>query len=285
MRNKINVETVIALRREDKTIDEIVAITGFSRSGVYHQIRKAQANGTIKVAPKDEQHQDLPKIMHMRETGMTIYEIADELGCSPGAVHYRILNVGDTEETKARQATKRATAVKYAAPAGRLIRDENNRRKRLAAFEHGQKNNNLNAEDYFVAGLYFGEGSKTNRFRITNANPDAIKMSVSFLSRWGVPMDSLQIYVQTHQDTDSDVNIHRFWKDVSGVSDVRVYRKPSIATKTKRRLRYGVATLVVKGRYAWMSFEWVYGIMSRFVTVQRKGFKGDEKPHWQRTGP
>lgn len=284
---RINIDKVIVLRQEGKTIQEIADILGNSKAGIFHQLRKAQNKNLVERRFRERQaegHLNVEEIERMRRDGKTIYEIAEEMKCSPGAVHYHASQMADSDSIVAKGKLKRIESVLKGAPVGRENRIRNNIAKRKVEFDRGSEEETVD-NDIFVAGLYLGEGGKTNRFRLSNSNPDAIKITIDFLVKRGVATEYIQLYIQTHKNSVSDEETKRFWHGKCLIDDIRIYRKASTISKTKRRLPFGVATIITKGEYGWKAFEWIYGIMSRFTQVQRKGYKGDGKLCWQCNSP
>ncbi len=286
MINPIDMDKAAALRRQGSSIYEIGKALGCHGTTVYNRLRKRVDYSDLDKAFRSAQiakHLDVEYIRQEREKGRTMKEIADDLGATPSGVCYYISKMNISDEAKSKIAlNNRVASIKNRA-VGVANMSINAINRRIAAYTKGATAS-LTEADIFMAGLYLGEGTKSNRFSLANSNPNVIKNTVDFLLRWGVPESNIQLYVQL-AELDKVDTVVNFWKEHSGIHDVRTVLKKPLSGKTKRRLPFGTVVVIAKKSYGWQAFEWIFGIISRFSSSQRKGFKGHEQEFWQCSSP
>lgn len=106
------------------------------------------------------------------------------------------------------------------------------------------------------AGLYWGEGTKKDKVRITNSNPAIIKFAIHWFSKvWGISKEDFTLHViinRIHKDRVSIVEKH--WSELTSISMDQFIKTTLIKTKTKK---------------IYKNFENYYGTVN--VTVRRGG--------------
>ena len=124
-------------------------------------------------------------------------------------------------------------------------------------------------------GLYWGEGSKTNRgsIELSNTDPRIIQIHVLFLtSVFKFPMSKIHAHVGLHSHL-SIVKAERYWSKVSGIP-LRQFQKTSMqrskSGKGERdRLPFGTFTVGVYDTAARIRLEgWIQGLYKRLFPTR-----------------
>jgi len=113
---------------------------------------------------------------------------------------------------------------------------------------------NKSTDPLFILGLglYLGEGDKVskNSFRISNSDPNLIRLFIKFLLQsCSVPIEKIRLYLMIYEDTDP-IEAIQYWKNHLGVSESN-FGKPYFLQgrhKTKR-LPYGTCIASVANSY------------------------------------
>jgi transposase-like protein len=188
-----------------------------------------------------------------REQGLSIKEIARQIGVSPSSVSVWVRDIDLSEDQHA--ALRLENRIYDGQIKGRAIAAAHRRAERLAAQERGRILARR-GEELFVAGcmLYWAEGGKArNQLRFSNSDPAMVRFFVSFL-RQCFELSDANIRLTCHLYADHQERqreIERFWLTELGLPEsslcnsvVNVYSKYS---KRKRigMLLYGTCRVVV----------------------------------------
>ena len=158
---------------------------------------------------------------------------------------------------------------------GRLKGARRQLEKRLARTKRLRKEgskliNKLSKRDLLLigTGLYWGEGTKNNRARITNSDPEIIKFMLKwFESVWGVSKDrfSCQVLInEIHRRRVSEVE--NYWSTLTGIPKSQFTKTTLIKTKNKKKydnFRIHFGTLVVTVRRGTNLRHKIEGVISK----------------------
>jgi hypothetical protein len=209
---------------------------------------------------------------------MSVKEIARVVGAAPSTVSLWVRDVPLSPE--------QLESLRQRNPAyNRQLRGANGNavRWRAVRFAYQQEGREMARDGgwLFVAGvmLYWAEGDKSHRnaARISNSDPEVLKLFVRFLRDClGVSDDKMRVTCHLFADhLERQREIEQFWLDELGLprdllckSFVNVYSKYS-QKKRKGRLRYGTTRVTVHSTRA---LQIIYG------AIQEYG--GFDRPEW-----
>ena len=163
----------------------------------------------------------------LRALGLSIGDIARDVGCSEGSVHSWVHDVALTEEQKSNiyLRTRNHQRASSGAHKARLRRWE--AFHRAAEVEWGT----LRFDPAFMFGLalYVGEGNKSdpNSAGMSNCDPRVILEMINFFVRIGVPKQDIVLLVHIH-DAAIATSANEFWMTTTGFPAGQV-RTPTIA--------------------------------------------------------
>jgi transposase-like protein len=211
------------------------------------------------------------------EEGLSIREITSRLGVAKSSVSAWVRDVLLTAEQRARLQARDARF------SGQCLGAAANARKARAARARSQAEGRMLArlgDPSFAAGcmLYWAEGDKTrNGVRISNSDPEVLKLFVKFLRRhFDVADELFTVTCNLFADhLDEQGRIEQFWLDALGLpptclrkSTVNVYSKYS-QKKRRNLLPYGTCKVCV---HRTQIVQTIYG------AIQEYG--GFERPEW-----
>lgn len=182
----------------------------------------------------------------MRCSGMSIREIARQVGVAHASVSVWTKDIKLTEEQKKKLVRFDGQNQKAAAIARRRRAEE----RRQGWQDIGRKMPLL--DPAYVAGcmLYWAEGSKSrNVVEFTNSDQNMMKLFLDFLRRYfGVTSDFVTISINCHLNNGITIDrVHRHWLEVLSLP-ASCIRTPTIRTGRsfrKRILLYGICRLRV----------------------------------------
>jgi transcriptional regulator with XRE-family HTH domain len=189
-----------------------------------------------------------------RSQGLSLSEIARQVGASKGRVSEWVRHVVLTEEQK-QQLTAHAgrTIGSYGTATQKKISNGIERRSgwRLAGRLEAAKN----GLDLYLAGcmLFWAEGAKArNLFSFSNSDPDMIKLFLRFLREsCGVPDSMITVRIQGYLNNGiAKEDIESYWLAITGLASSQLrkgtYDAYSVRSKRrKRNLVFGTAYINV----------------------------------------
>lgn len=225
---------------------------------------------------------DEAKMHEMRAQGKTVYEIAEELGCSPTLVHIYVARRAVPEAvTQRNRATWRKNVRKATAASGARAKA---RRDTLFGQYAAEK---PSEDDLFMAGLYAGEGAKVaGRFQLANSNPTIVNFTVKYLHKMGLTGDKILLAVYLHDDRDGKA-VAKFWEELTGLPGdrIRIYFKKAGTNPKRHSLPYGTVSVIACGRMGIPFFERMRAMAEKFVSTEPKTYKGGEHVTWKDYSP
>jgi transcriptional regulator with XRE-family HTH domain len=215
-----------------------------------------------------------------RHRAMSVKEIARVVGASPSTVSLWVRDVPLTSE--------QLESLRERNPAyNRQLRGANRNAERWRAIRSGYQDEGREMARrgswLFVAGvmLYWAEGDKSHRNapRISNSDPEVLKLFVRFV-RDCLEVSDDQMRVTCHLFADHigrQREIEQFWVEELGLSRdhlcksfVNVYSKYS-QKKRKGRLPYGTTRVTVHSTRA---LQVIYGAIQEYGGFERPGWLG-----------
>lgn len=199
------------------------------------------------------------KACELRLQGKSIREIAKRLKVSKGSVSLWCRDIELTsQQIKKLQKKMLAGSYKGRLKGARIQLQRRLKRTALLEKEGAKLLDSLSRRDLLLigAGLYWGEGSKQNRARITNSDPDIIKFTINwFRSVWKIPKSNFTLQVlinKIHRYRVSEVE--KYWSSITGIP----------------RSQFTKTTLIkAKNRIFYKNFKIHYGTLT--VSIQRGG--------------
>jgi len=86
-------------------------------------------------------------------------------------------------------------------------------------------------------GLYWGEGTKNNRARITNSDPEMIKFAIKWFKYiWNIPKDSFSCHIlinEIHRNRVSEVE--NYWSEVTQIPKSQFTKTVLIKARNKKK--------------------------------------------------
>jgi hypothetical protein len=178
----------------------------------------------------------------LRSLGMSLRDIATRLGIAKSTAS---LWLRDTRLSEDQQAALLQRDPKTWP--GRLSRQRGLERTARWNEEAEALWAKLKNEPLFVfgVGLYWGEGSKTQKaLSISNSDADLISRWMAWCRRYLPEHTEQRVRIMAHDDVDEQA-ARRFWKKVTGVEVQGLTRLPRRGSQ-KRLMRYGVVRVEVK---------------------------------------
>ena len=110
-----------------------------------------------------------------------------------------------------------------------------------SAYRQAEKNiSRLSEKELFMAGLflYWGEGTKSSRGKISIANTDpaVIRFFLRWVSSLGVPREEIKIKLHVYADMDIEKEI-KFWSKETSIP-IKQFRAPYVKTSALSNLTY-----------------------------------------------
>ncbi len=196
------------------------------------------------------------KAIALRRTGLSVKEIARELGVSRGSVSVWVRDISLTDAQKTFLHHKQISAGHK----GRMIGAAMNKEKKEARIRNAKKESEkkikvLTRQELFYVGLglYWGEGTKASNgiVAVANSDPSIINIMARWFEEcWGIQRDRFQprVYISdTHRDREEA--IYQYWVKTLDIPRQQ-FGKMIFLPKTKkiyenRDVYYGVLTLRV----------------------------------------
>jgi hypothetical protein len=218
------------------------------------------------------------KARELRLQGRSIREIAKKLKVSKGSASIWCRDI----ELTSQQIEKLQKRMLVGSYKGRLKGARTQLQRRLKKIALLQKEGarllgSLSRRDLFLigTGLYWGEGSKQRRARITNSDPEVIKFAINwFRSIWKIPKDyfTLQVLInKVHRRRVSEVE--KYWSYITGIPKSQFTKTTLIKAKNRKfyknfKTHYG--TLIISIR---RGGDLQYKIMGLISNIIKKGRK------------
>lgn len=188
----------------------------------------------------------------LRKKGYSIYEIMDTLGCAKSSVSVWVRDI-HLSALQRKRLSKKGQSLR-AVEARRINRLRNAKAGRNVYYVHAQQSvKSLTKSEltYLALGLYWGEGSKTSRGKVSfcNADPQTIQVMKRFyLEVCEVPSNKFRVRVSIHPHLSVE-RAEKYWAKVSGVPRSQFHKtvmQVSRASKGKKdTLPYGTCSLEV----------------------------------------
>jgi hypothetical protein len=209
---------------------------------------------------------------------MSVKEIARVVGVAPSSVSLWVRDIALTAEQL--ESLRQRNPAYNNQLRGATRNAERGRARRLAAQADGRARVRR-WEPLYVAGvmLYWAEGDKSSRnaARLSNSDPDLLRLFVRFLREcFGVADHQMALTCNLFADhLDRQIEIEQFWLDTVELprerlckSFVDVYSKYSQKKRTNK-LPYGTTRVVAHSTYV---------VQNIFGAIQEYG--GFERPEW-----
>lgn len=218
------------------------------------------------------------KARELRLQGESIKEIAKKLKVSKGSISIWCRDIELTSQ-QIEKLQKRMLAGSYK---GRLKGARIQLQRRLKKIASLQKEGtkllgSLSRRDLFLigTGLYWGEGNKQRRARITNSDPEIIKFAINwFRYIWKIPKNhfTLQVLInKIHRRRVSEVE--KYWSRITGLPKSQFTKTTLIKAKNRKfyknfKTHYG--TLVISIRRSGELRHKIMGLISNIIKRARK---------------
>ena len=190
------------------------------------------------------------KAIELRHAGMSVGNIAAEIGVSKSSVCLWVRNVPLTPEQL--EKLYQANPVYNGQHKGGIVRQAKALAERIKFRQEGaeqaKKKEWLHS---FGCALYWGEGAKSRTTcKVTNSNSELLKTFIKFLNVY-FPGQLLKLTIQCYTGNGITVEqIEKYWSDTLGITNigktmVNQISRASLGKKPKNHLVYGTATVIV----------------------------------------
>ncbi len=180
------------------------------------------------------------KSIEMRKAGYSVKEISEALSVAKGSVSTWVKEVILTPKQKLHLKNK--THSPEVIEKRRQSRLHNEANKKVFAIEVASKEIRKIDQDMLKMigiGLYWGEGSKRKKgmARISNSDPDLIKMGMRFFREvCEVKEDRFRAHIHIHSHN-AVKKAERYWSNVTGVPTSQFFKTYAIKSKSSKNLR------------------------------------------------
>lgn len=222
------------------------------------------------------------KAVALRKKGLSYGEILKYLNVSKSTLSLWLKSVPLEPKHRERLYTKQVQIL------SRGPQSQRERRKREidAIIDLAKKEIDVPISDQalklFGAALYWGEGSKGNRFQVTNSDPRLILFMVGWVENvLSVKRSSLKARLNIYPQQNDD-EIKRFWSDLTGIplkNFGKSYVKPISKGFKKNNLYYG--TMRIEAPKSSNSVHQVYGWIQAVLEREKKFIEEVER-RWAR---
>ena len=177
----------------------------------------------------------------LRQSGVGLAGIAERLGVAKSTVSLWTRGLRtDTEVGRDRLRNIRRVH-------GLLKLKASQRAERTNVAAHSEWQH-LRSDPLFLlgVGIYIGEGNKTKRFGLTNANPSVIRSWAGWCRKFAAGVE-FRGCIMAHPDLDESV-LRQFWSEVSGVKSICYWTKPVAVPRTGSAAtsRHGTFQMIAK---------------------------------------
>lgn len=208
------------------------------------------------------------KVLQLRQQGMSYSQIKAVVKVSKGTLSDWLKNISLPEERIRELRDFNAIRIEKCRNTKALKR--NNRLEMV--YRKAEKDigtlKNMSEREVFLFGLflYWGEGSKTDRYciEITNTDPSMIKFALLWFKTIGVNKEDLKIRLKIYKDIDKE-HVTNYWIKVLGVDKTQfryqVKRTNQSDITYKTGFGHGTCSLVYrnrdKGEYITQSLKYI----------------------------
>ncbi len=196
------------------------------------------------------------KARELRRKGESIREIADKINASKSSVSIWCRDIKLTPK-QIKRLDERMKKGRYR---GRLKGARVQREKRLKEINQLKKKGResiggLTERDLmlFGLGLYWGDGAKGGRVKVSNSDPVLIKFVIKWLTiSWGVSQEELTLHIHINQIHKNRVSeVETFWSELTGIPKEQFTKTTLIKAKNKKvynnfEEHYGTAMVIVR---------------------------------------
>jgi len=184
----------------------------------------------------------------LRKKGSSYREIGKELGVAKSTIRLWCINIPLNPTDRKRLYTKQVLLLAR----GHNSQKERRLREIASIISDAEKEIQipLSIETYRLLGaaLYWAEGSKTDRFSITNSDPDFILFMVKWFEKiFGVPSQNLKVELNIYPQQ-NELKIKQFWSRLTGIpleNFGKSFIKPPNKGYKKNNLYYGTIRITV----------------------------------------
>ncbi len=188
------------------------------------------------------------KAVALRKKGLSYNEIKKEINVSKSTLSLWLKHVALKKELRERLYTKQIEILSR----GSQSQKERRAREIDRILQEARKDINLplnpDADRLMGAALYWGEGSKTQQFQITNSDPHLILFFVKWVERiFKIQSQHLKAWLNIYPQQNEN-KIKRFWSDLTNIplkNFGKSYVKPISGGYKKNNLYYGTIRVTV----------------------------------------
>ncbi|OGM92404.1 hypothetical protein A2755_01405 [Candidatus Wolfebacteria bacterium RIFCSPHIGHO2_01_FULL_48_22] len=188
------------------------------------------------------------RAVELRKQGRSYKEIGAELGVSKGTLSLWLKGVPVPPEYKERLYNARVLSITK----GQHCQKERRKREIEKIVTDAKKEIPLPVSDetfkLFGAALYWGEGSKGNRFQVTNSDPRLILFMVHWIEKiLRIKRKNLNLRLNIYPQQ-SELEIKKFWSHLTDIplqNFGKSFVKPLSTAYRKNNLYYGMIRIEV----------------------------------------
>lgn len=196
------------------------------------------------------------KARELRKKGKGIRDIAKKLKVSKGSVSIWCRDIELTQKQIDLLSEKEETKRYEGRIKGARVQHEKRKKEVLELRKIGSEIvNPLSKRDLllFGFGFYLGDGSKGRRVKMSNSNPEAIKLSLSWLNfAWNIPKEEITLHVSINeQHCDRIEEVEQYWSKLTKIPRSQFTKTTLVKAKNKKVYKnfnehYGTMTVIVR---------------------------------------
>ncbi|KKS82998.1 MAG: hypothetical protein UV58_C0002G0008 [Candidatus Wolfebacteria bacterium GW2011_GWC1_43_10] len=184
----------------------------------------------------------------LRRKGLSYNEIRKKIGVSKSSLSLWLKSIPLKEEDRKRLYTKRIVALSLGPHSQKQRREVEIKEIIKNAGKEIEFPLSLEVARLMGAALYWAEGSKGNRFEMTNSDPHLILYFINWVKlMFGISPKNLRARLNIYPQQDN-VKIKQFWSSLTGIpikSFGKSYVKPLSKNYKKNNLYYGTIRIEV----------------------------------------
>lgn len=197
--------------------------------------------------------EDKKKAIEMRKLGKSYSQIKDELGISKSTLSYWLKNYPLKSKDLKRLRDNNPKRIESFR---KTMADKRQERLEVVYSQARYDIKKLSKRDIFIAGLflYWGEGTKTSRYRteVTNTDPSMIIFFIKWLDNQKVDRSSLRIKLHLYVDMNQEKE-EKYWSRTlciprSQFQKTQVKKSGSKSGIYKGRFEHGTCSVIVDNR-------------------------------------
>jgi len=181
--------------------------------------------------------------INLRKRGLSVNKIAEKLGAPQSSVSLWVRSVQlSHEQTVILKKHSHSPSVIEKRRQSRLA---NESVKRMAAINTSAKDiSHMDKKTLLILGtaLYWAEGgkSKLGVARVTNTDPDLIRMTMRFFREvCDVPEDKFRAHIHIHAPEAAE-RAEKYWSQISGIPLKHFYKTYTIKSKATKNRRFSL---------------------------------------------